>query len=133
MATLQIVQPKKSTDLKSNKDCMIRAVTLATGNTYERVHQLLYAHGWRATRSKSKTNWADQMENTLTELGFKFQRISFPAIKGERRKTAHTMPENKRYILRTAKHVAYLDKGTLMDTWDSRNKCVYFAWEILPT
>lgn len=131
MATLQITQPKESTDIKSNRDCMVRAVALATGNPYNKVHQLLYAHGWRASRGKTKTQWQYQLEQTLTDLGFIYKRHYYPAVKGERRMTAHTMPEGSTYILRMAKHVACLHNGTLMDTWDSRNKCVYMAWELL--
>lgn len=131
MATLQITQPKESTDIKSNRDCMIRAIALATGKPYSQVHQLLYKHGWRATRGSSKTHWVYQMEQTLTDLGFIHQRHYYPATKGKKRMTAHTMPTDKVYILRMAKHVACLDNGVLLDTWDSRNKCVYVAWEVV--
>ena len=123
-------QPKTSEDIKCSKDCMIRSVALATDTKYSTVYQIMYKHGWRATRSNSKGKWEDQITNTLKELGYKFRKISYPALKGESRMTAEKMENTGIFILRMSRHVAAYKEGILMDTWDCSQKCVYFAWQI---
>ena len=109
---------------------MIRSVAIATDTPYSKVHEIMYRHGWRATRSKSVGNWEDQITNTLSELGFKYRKVSYPAVKGQSRMTANTMVNSGTFILRMSRHVAAYKEGILMDTWDCSDKCVYFAWEI---
>jgi len=124
--------PKSSGDLKTNNDCMIRAVANITGNVYRDVHAIMYQLGWRAVRRNSKGNWQYQILKTLDELGFKATYESFPAIKGESRICGYTFNKSGKWILRMAKHIsAYID-GVLVDSWDCRYKCVYFAWKIEP-
>jgi hypothetical protein len=122
-------QPKTAEDIKSSKDCMIRSVTLATGSTYQDVHRIMYGHGWRASSRNSK-DWEKHITNTLEDLGFKWKRVAFPGVKGQSRMTARTMTHEGTWILRSAKHVAALKEGNLLDTWDCSDKCVYFAWFI---
>jgi len=127
------VQPKGVNDIKSNRDCMVRAVSNVTGVEYSKVHKLMYENGWRATRRNSKGKWENQITKTLDELGFKYERISFPAIKGEKRMTPKILSDmdpNGKYIVRVSKHVSVLYSGELLDTWDCSDKCVYFAWKI---
>jgi len=123
-------QPKSSDDIKCSKDCMIRSVVIATGRPYNEVYQLMKSKGWRTKRSSADKDWEKQITDTLKELGFKATRHSFPGIKGQPRKTAMTMPSTGTWILRVSKHVACLKDGVLLDTWDCRSSCVYFAWEI---
>jgi len=122
-------QPKTEEDIKCDKDCMIRSVAIATDTPYNKVYETMYKNGWRTTRRNSKGNWEDQITKTLTELGFKFQKISYPAVKGQSRMTARKMINEGTYILRMSKHVAAYKEGILMDTWDCSDKCVYFAWK----
>lgn len=128
----QYHQPKSSEDIKCSKDCMIRSVTIATGRPYHEVYTLMKAKGWRAKRSSADKNWEEQITLTLRELGFRATRHSFPGVKGQPRRTAHTMPSSGTWILRVSKHVACLKEGVLLDTFDCRTSCVYFAWEIHP-
>lgn len=132
--TFKYTQPKKENDIKCDKDCMVRAVTNITKEDYSKVHKLMYGHGWRAARRNSKGKWEKQITNTLDDLGIKYERVSFPTIKGQKRmngkKLAQIDPKGK-YIIRVTKHVAALDGGILLDTWDCSDKCVYFAWKIL--
>lgn len=129
----EYAQPKGNEDIRCNKDCMVRAVTNVTKEDYSKVHKLMYGHGWRATRSSSKGKWEDQITNTLDDLGVKWERISFPGVKGQKRMTAKELskidPKGK-YIVRVSKHVTVLDSGKLLDTWDCSDKCVYFVWKI---
>ena len=126
-------QPKGPDGQKCNDDCMIRAVCNATDKPYSEVHQIMYKHGWRASRRNSKNGFEYQVTKTLDELGFKWERISFPAVKGQRRMTARQLAKdepNARYVLRVSKHLAALSFGKLLDTWDCSTKCVYFAWRV---
>jgi hypothetical protein len=127
-------QPKGEKDIKCNGDCMVRAVTNITKEDYNKVHKIMYGHGWRASRGSSKGKWEEQITKTLDELGFKFKRISFPGVKGQNRMTGKELSmsnPNSRYIIRVSKHVSVLDCGKLLDTWDCSDKCVYFVWEII--
>jgi hypothetical protein len=126
-------QPKTDSDIKCDNDCMVRAVANVTGEEYTKVHKLMYKHGWRATRRNSKGDWEKQITNTLDDLGVSWERISFQAIKGEKRMTAKGLVKNDpngKYIVRVSKHVTVLNNGKLMDTWDCSDKCAYFAWRI---
>lgn len=126
-------QPKTENDIKCDKDCMVRAVTNATKQDYNKVHSIMYKNGWRASRQLSKGNWENQITKTLDELGFEHERISFPAIKNQNRMTGKILSEldpTGRYIIRVSKHVSVLENGLILDTWDCSDKCVYFAWKI---
>lgn len=124
------IQPKSENDIKCDNDCMIRSVALVTNSIYSDVHKIMYNNGWRASRRKSIGNWEDQIVKTLDELGFKSEKISYPAIKGNTRMTAQKMSNDGDYILRMSKHVACMSNGILKDTFDCSDKCVYFAWRV---
>ena len=112
---------------------MVRAVTNVTKEEYGKVHKLMYGHGWRASRRGSSTKWESQITNTLDDLGVKYERVSFPGIKGEKRMTAKTLSKinpNGKYIIRVSKHVSVLENGVMLDTWDCSDKCIYFVWKI---
>lgn len=129
----QFTQPKGENDIKSGVDCMVRAVTNITKEEYTKVHKIMYGHGWRASRRSSKGNWEDHITKTLDDLGVKYERISFPGVKGQSRMTGKqlaSLDPNGKYIIRVSKHVAALDCGKLLDTWDCSDKCVYFVWKI---
>lgn len=126
-------QPKGVNDIKCSGDCMVRAVTNVTKEEYGKVHKLMYGHGWRASRRGSSTKWESQITNTLDDLGVKYERVSFPGIKGEKRMTAKTLSKidpNGKYIIRVSKHVSVLENGVMLDTWDCSDKCIYFVWKI---
>lgn len=124
-------QPKTETDIKCNKDCMIRAVSIATDKPYSIIHKMLYEEGWRAVRSRSTGKWKDQIERVLTKLGFQWYWESFPAVKGQSRITPQTFPyETGRYLLQLAGHVVAVKEGKYYDTWNSGMKCVYTALRI---
>lgn len=126
-------QPKRKGDIKCDKDCMIRAVANISKREYKLVHTIMYKHGWRATRKRSKGKWEQQITKTLDELGIRWERVSFPAAKGQKRMVAKELskmdPKGK-YIIRVARHVSVLSEGKLLDTWDCSDKCIYFAWKI---
>ena len=57
-------QPKTENDIKSNGDCMVRAVTIITNSEYGKVHKLMYNNGWRSSKRTDK-DWESQITNTL--------------------------------------------------------------------
>ncbi len=126
-------QPKTEFDIKCSKDCMIRAVVNVTGKSYSEVHKIMYKHGWRATRKKSKDNWELQITKTLEELGFEWCKEVYQAIKGEKRMNIERFVRensNGKFILRVSKHVTALIDGKIHDTWCKFDKCVYFIWKV---
>lgn len=130
----EYTQPKNGDDLKSDSDCMIRAVSIATNTEYSKVYDIMYSHGYRVSRGRGKGKFEDHILNTLDDLGYKAIKHSFPAVKGKSRMTAKQMimeGYNGTYIMRQAKHVSVLDNLIIKDTWDTRNRCVYYAWEIV--
>jgi hypothetical protein len=129
----EYTQPKSENDIKCVNDCMVRAVTNISKKDYNTVHKIMYGYGWRASRSSSKGKWEEQITKTLDDLGLKYERVSFPAVKGQKRMTAKDlakMDPNGKYIVRVSRHVAALDCGKLLDIWDCSDKCVYFVWRI---
>lgn len=133
MNFFKYTQPKDESDIKCSSDCMIRSIANATGESYTRVHQIMYKNGWRASRRNEKTSWESQVLKTLEELGFGATKISFPAKKGEPRMDGFKMAKsfsNGSYILRMARHLSCLKDGYVLDTVNLMYKCVYFAWEI---
>ena len=73
----------------------------------------MYNNGWRSSKRTDK-DWESQITNTLVDLGFSYERISFPGIKGEKRMTAKTLskidPEGK-YIIRVSKQKRLFVEG----------------------
>lgn len=62
------------------------------------------------------------------------ERLSFPAVKGERRMNPATFCETYtqgRYICRVAKHVFAVIDGVVHDEIENRpDRCIYLAWRI---
>jgi hypothetical protein len=129
----QYTQPKKITDIKSDNDCMIRSVSLVTDTPYDVVHNVMYSHGWRASRRNSKGRWEDHILKSLNNIGYKATKISFPAKKNQERMNGETIckqyPEGV-FLLRMSHHLSCLKDGVIYDTFDCSFKCVYFAWKI---
>ena len=114
---------------KRVRDCVKRALTLATGKDYKQVslelNRLKKETG--AKEFNSNENWKEYVKR----LGW--EKLSFPAIKGQPRMNGHTFTENYpmgTYLLRMAGHLVTVKDGVLYDTWDSRDKCVYNAWKV---
>lgn len=111
-------------------DCVKRALTKASGLTYQEVSNELN----RIKREKgassyaSNSVWMHYVDNNLHA-----KKISFPAEKGKPRMNGARFCEEYPkgvYILNMAKHLSCCVDGILYDTWDSSDKCVYNAYEI---
>ena len=112
------------------KDCVKRAITLATEKDYMEVQRELnrLKKITKCTAFNDVKNYKYYIEKIL-----KCNKISFPAIAGESRmngkRFCEQFPKGK-YILRMAGHLSCCIDGMINDTWDCSDKCVYNAWEV---
>lgn len=118
----RVWSPHKKDGLsKKQMDCVIRAIAIALEVPYDLVWQWTCPIGYDAD---------DQLKSILDALGRKMEKVQ-TIKKGQRRRmTAMDMPKEGRFILRLAGHWSALVDGVVKDTWDCRNKCVYYAYQI---
>lgn len=112
---------------------MIRSIVHATDIPYRTVHRIMHRHGWRAA-DRLKADWDAVMINTLKDLGFAIEKISFSPKGGKRGVNGHTVC--KRYpggtfIINQPYHVSCVRDGVLLDTEDCRDVMVYNMWRIV--
>ena len=112
------------------KDCVKRAITLATGRDYRDIslelNRIKKITGCEKFNNPKNTKY--YIENVLGG-----KKLSFPAEKGKQRMDGFnfTLQYPKGiYILRMAGHISCVIDGVINDTWDCSNKCVYNAWVI---
>jgi len=110
-------------------DCQVRALHTATGMTYSKAWDALYAlQGKYRTSGFKLTLYLDN-----GELGV-VRKLSFPAQAGKSRMTAvqfvRKYPKGN-YILHQAHHVVAVEDGVVYDKFDCTERCVYAAWEIV--
>lgn len=111
-------------------DCVKRAIAGATGIDYMEVARQL-------NRAKKIThcdvfNERRNIRYYLLEV-LHTTELKFPAVKGTSRmngKRFSQMFPDGRYILNMAGHLSCCVNGTIYDTWDCSDKCVYSAYRI---
>ena len=118
------------------KDCMVRALAVATGVPYAQVYDELVAEG---VFSPKRGGFMDRLVGQLNFAdmdfhGFKFQWISFPAVKGKPRMHADKFAEQfptGTYLLRMGHHICCMADGVLYDMFSHTDRrCVYGAWQL---
>lgn len=120
-------------DFAKSGDCQVRALSVALGVSYREAWQMLYT--MQGERSACAFELVEELHARTSSLHV-VREISFPAKKGKKRMTATAFCisyKRGRYILQMPHHVAAVKDGKLLDTWDSSRKCVYRAWEIIPS
>lgn len=119
-------QPNKKDIENEYGDCVIRALTKATGKDWLTVFEELipYARECQAMLN-SKVVYGKYLEDN----GFKW--VGIKVKKGYKKPTPQTFyrecPKGT-YILRLSHHVVTVVDGYFYDTWDSGNKSVYGYW-----
>ena len=111
------------------RDCVKRALTFATGLTYQEV-SLMLNRLKKETKCK-KFNEDKNWKEYIKRLGY--EKMSFPAKQGCNRMTGETFCEyypHGTYILRMAHHLTICKDGVIYDTWNCSEKCVYNAWKV---
>lgn len=113
-------------------DCVKRALTKASGKTYQEVSNELNRIKREIGASAYNSNpvWKKYVNEYI-----KTEKLSFPAVKGEERMNGYKFckyyPEGT-YVLRMAGHLSCCVDGVIYDTWDCQDKCVYNAWRVIP-
>lgn len=113
-------------------DCVKRAITLASGMNYMDVQRELNRHK-KITGAKAFNS--DYNPHHYVETVLKAKKLSFPAVKGQRRMNGERFckayPKGS-YILTMANHWSCCIDGIIYDTWDCSDKCVYTAYAFGP-
>lgn len=109
-------------------DCVIRALTTASGKSWEEVFEGLCAIAYE---KKHMPNEDEVWKEYATTIGFEYKAM--PKVKkGEKRPIASEIAKqlgSGSYILRLARHLVASVDGNYYDSWDSGRKPVYGYWE----
>lgn len=115
---------------KLTGDCVKRAIAKAADINYMDVGRELNRYK-KVTGAKSFNS--DYNPHKYVENVLKAQKLSFPAIKGQKRMNGERFCKafpNGSYILNMAGHWSCCVDGIIYDTWDCSEKCVYTAYKI---
>jgi len=111
---------------RQRDDCTVRALAIALRIPYDDAYDQLAGAGRKCSRGFRLSDW-------LNDQPFA-RRISFPAVKGERRMNPARFCKDYptgTYIAKVAKHTFAVVDGVVHDTFEnSPDRCIYVAWEI---
>lgn len=116
------VNPKK----KKTGDCAIRAVSVASGLSWDAAYKGLAASGFLL---KTAMNDVEAVDHFLKSIGFKEAKLRIR--KGEKRyKVAEFAEMYPDYycVHRVANHFVATGRGNYVDIWDSGDMCIYKYW-----
>ncbi len=113
---------------KQKNDCVVRALALLTGFSYDEAYEELAKRGRKCGGGTAKVVW----KAILKEWGYRKQ--SFPAIKGVNRVSLKSFAEHYltgEYLVQMAGHVTFVRNGVVLDAFRPRQDgCVYAVWQI---
>lgn len=127
---MEFVKYNKNPKNKRTGDCVIRAISEATNNTWENVYMELAKLGIEQGLILNDTaNWRKYLEI----LGYKQEKM--PRRKDNTRYTVEEFcvelaEPNKTYIVKVANHITLVRNKNLYDTWDCSYKSVGNYWTI---
>lgn len=101
-------------------DCVVRALTIATGEDYQKVRRELW---WTSYKNGDMPNGRETTDEFLEKRGF----IKEKKIKGFRLADYPVSPKET-YVVVLANHLTCLDQGLVRDTWDCRMSYPYNVW-----
>ena len=105
---------------KAVGDCTIRALTKALEMSWDDAYTLTSMQGfYECDMPSSNAVWGA----CLRKYGYKKQLAN-----GETFAEFCAKNPKGKYLLCTGSHVAYVEDGTLFDSWDSRNEIVEFFY-----
>lgn len=108
-------------------DCVIRAISIATGLDWESAYTALALYGYEmCDMPSSNAVWGKY----LKDLGYKQHIVTDTCPDCYTvRNFCHDHPSGT-YIIGTGSHaVAVIDGGNYCDTWDSGDEIVIYYWE----
>lgn len=115
---------------KKTGDCVIRAISFATNNTWENTYRELTELGIKNCLILNDTN---NWRKYLKLLGYEQQKM--PRKADNTRYTVHEFcnqlaKKDVTYIIKVANHITVVKDKDLYDTWDCSNKSVGNYWII---
>lgn len=130
---------KASCHPNEKRDCVVRATALAFGLSYDDAHEYMEGGGRVAGRGTPDDVYHFVWKSLAAQFGKQIVKHSFPAQRGKKRMNVlefcKTHPAGV-FITKQAGHVAAVIDGKLHDermAWWSWNRCVYTAFDIIPT
>ncbi len=112
--------------MKSQNDCGIRAIAIATGMEYHAARKFIRAFakaGKQGNGQISNGIYKEDMNAALESIGWVW--CSAPKFEGRKARYSD-IPCTA--ILRMARHYSTVKDGVLYDSWDSSHKMVYGYW-----
>lgn len=115
---------------KKTNDCVIRAISFATGKTWQDVYKDLAELGVKhCLMPNDRKNW----KAYLKKLGYNMEKM--PKTLSNKRYTVEEFAneiafKNHTYIIKVAKHLTVIKGKKLYDTWNCKDKCVGNYWII---
>ncbi len=111
-----------------SKDCLIRAMVLATDIDYEMVFDLAVKFGW-AVEPENRTKTGMQViDSIFNEFGVEYEDYDISTEEGEESKLHEWSNEENfqkgKFIYLMPGHAACVIDSVLYDTWDCQNKIV---------
>lgn len=127
---MEFIKYNKNPKDKKTSDCVIRAISTATNDTWENVYMELTKLG---IKQGLMINDDDNFCKYLELLGYKKQKM--PRREDNTRYTVEEFcvelaEANKNYVLRTEGHLTAIKDKNLYDTWDCSYKSVGNYWII---
>ena len=111
-------------------DCVKRSISKAYGIDYKEIALRLNRY-----KKITKTTVYNDMKNVIPFIEHEMRgiKISFPARSGELRMNGERFckryPKGS-YVLRMAGHMTACVDGSIYDTWNCTQNCVYVAWKL---
>lgn len=121
---------------KQTNDCVIRAVAIVCGVSYDESYELFKDEGRKNGRGVLPKVWKPILKDGVFDT--KFEYFAFPATSGRPRMTVEKFCDEFSsgiFVIRTAKHLAVVIDGVLQDTVFHENytalRCVYGAYQVI--
>jgi hypothetical protein len=127
-------QSKRRRSKIDRGDCTVRAVAIACDITYDVAIDVLNPDGTGTAIADGQLLFDHVMANA-TIAGWRFEWISFPAVKGRRRMNSLTFAKQfpvGRFICKEARHVVAFIDGVRHDLFQPyAARCFYGAWRLV--
>jgi len=111
---------------RQKNDCTVRALSIAQQISYDDAYDILAKAGRRSGCRFKFSDWIKEQSWV--------KKISFPAVKGQRRMNPATFVKQYPkgvFICKVAKHVFTIQDGVVFDDFEiAPDRCIYTAWQI---